>query len=161
MTWLLAKSFFGLPRLFWAGLGALAVLAALVWGAHALYQDIKQSGRDEVQAQWEAEKAGRALASAELSAALTQAFSGLDSSLQGAIKTISYKGRDITIRVKKELDNDPRYTSDVCSITPGVFEQINAARSLSNPAAASGVRDGGVPTSGAAVRLDIRRADSR
>lgn len=143
------------------GLGAALALAALVWGAHALYQDIKQSGRDEVQAQWEAEKAGRALASAELSSALTQAFSGLDSSLQGAIKTISYKGRDITIRVKKELDNDPRYSAPECELTPGVLEQINAARSLSNPAAASGVRDGGVPTSGAAVRLDIRRADSR
>lgn len=161
MTWLLAKSFFGLPRLFWAGLGALAVLAALVWGAHALYDDIKQSGRDEVQAQWEAEKVGRALASAELSSALTQAFSGLDSSLQGAIKTISYKGRDITIRVKKELDNDPRYTSAACELTPGVLEQLNAARSVSHASTPTGVSDGGVPTSGAAVRLDIRRADSR
>lgn len=143
------------------GLGAALALAALVWGAHALYQDIKQSGRDEVQAQWEAEKAGRALASAELSAALTQAFSGLDSSLQGAIKTISYKGRDITIRVKKEMDDDPRYSSVECELTDGVLGQVNAARSLSHPAAPSGVRDGGVPTSGAAVRFELGSTGDR
>lgn len=143
------------------GLGATLALAALVWGAHALYQDIKQSGRDEVQAQWEAEKAGRALASAELSSALAQAFSGLDSSLQGAIKTISYKGRDITIRVKKELDNDPRYTAPECELTPGVLEQLNAARSLSHASTPTSGDSDSVPTGSYPVRLDLRGADSR
>lgn len=141
------------------GVAGVLILAGLVWaivaGVNRMLDNARADGRAEVMAEWNADKAGRATARAELSAALAQAFHGLDGSLQGAIAKISSDGRDIRIRVDKEMTGDPRYYSADCSIGDGVRQQIDAARGLSRSAAPTRVRDGGVPASGAAVRLDL------
>lgn len=159
MTWLIAKSFFGLPRwafvAFAAALALIGLIGGTIWKVGAMMDDARAAGRAEVQAKWSAEKAGRAAASAELSAALAQAFNGLDGALQNTVRTIAWKGQDITVRVKKDLDNDPRYRSDACNLTDGVRREIDTARGLSGPARSAAVRDGGVPASGAAVRLEL------
>lgn len=143
------------------GLAGVLALAALTWGAHKLYQDVKQSGRDEIQARWDAEKAGAEKARADLSDALTEAFAGLDGSLQSFAKTITVKGQQITVRVKKEMDNDPRYSSDECSVDGRVLDSINAARSLSHPATASGSNSNAVPTGGYPVRVELGDTGTR
>lgn len=151
----------------WIGLGlaVLAAIGAIVWGAKASLDDARNSGlkqgRAEVQAKWDAEKAGRAQARAELSAALSEAFNGLDGTLQGTIRTLHANGQTIRVQVEKEMAGDPRYQSADCSLTDGVRAQIDAARSLSGPAAAAAVLSGGVPTSGAAVRLELGQPGQR
>lgn len=142
-------------------LGALALIVALVMGVNHALSSAKQAGRDEVQAKWEAEKAGAATARAELSAALAQAFNGLDGSLQQAVRTLHARGADITVRVRKDLDNDPRYSSAACALSDRVLGEVNAARDLSRSPTPSGVTGAAVPTSGAAVRLEFGGAGPR
>lgn len=162
MGWLAARSLFGAPR--WLLLiGALVALAgsvtALVMGFNHLVSSARESGlkqgRSEIQSKWNAEKAGREQARAELSEAMSEAITGFGDNMRRSVDVIYGKSRDINVRLKQEISNDPRYHSVECSLTPGVRDQINAARSLSKPAAPTGVHDGGVPTSGAAVRLDF------
>ncbi len=144
-----------------AGVGVLLLVGGIVWGVNHALDNARDAGRAEVQAKWNAEKAGAAKARAELSEALAEAFHGLDSSLQQTVRTISYKGRDITVRVQKEIDNDPRYRSAECSLTGGVQDAINTARRLSTDTPATAVRGGAMPTGGAAVRLEFGVAGER
>lgn len=144
-----------------AGVGVLLLVGGIVFGVNHALDQARKAGRAEVQAKWNAEKAGAAKARAELSEALAEAFHGLDSSLQHTVRTISYEGRDITVRVQKEIDNDPRYRSAECSLTGGVQDGVNAARRLSADSPTATVRGGAVPTGGAAVRLEFRGAGER
>lgn len=138
------------------GLLALAGIAwAVVAGVNHMLDQARAAGRAEVQAEWNAEKAGAATARAELSTALASAFTRLDWSLQGAVAKISADGRSIRVTVAKEMANEPRYTSADCALTDGVRAQVDAARRLSGPSGAATVHSGGLPTSGAAVRLDL------
>lgn len=141
------------------GIGTLALLAGIFFGVKAAldgaYGRGEKAGQDAVQARWNAETAGRAQARAELSAALAEAFGGLDTTLQQTVSAIGTRGQEINLRLTKEMADDPRYQSADCSLTPGVLDQVNAARGLSGPAAPARVGDGGVPSSGAAVRLDL------
>lgn len=151
-----------------AGAGLIALLlaaAGLVIAVRGMIGDARDSGlkqgRAEVQARWNAEVAGRALARAELSTVLAEAFNGLDGSLQRTLTKVSSDGQTIRVHLEKEMAHDPRYSSADCSLGDGVRDQINAARRLSGPAAAATVHSGGVPSSGAAVRLDIGGAGQR
>lgn len=128
---------------------------------HRAKQDGLAQGRAEVRAEWDAEKAGRAKARAELGEALAEAFNGLDGTLQAAVGRITADGRTIRVQVEQELKNDPRYSSAECSLTDGVREQIDAARRLSGTSAPATLRSGGVPASGAAVRLEFGDAGAR
>lgn len=142
-------------------IAALFAIGFIIFGVNRALESAKQSGRDEIQAMWEAEKSGAAQENTKLLAALQQTFSGLDGTLQNTIRTLHVSGQTITVRVKKELDNDPRYSDPRCDISDGVRSEINAARDLSNAAPPSGVRSGGVPSSGAAVRFELGDAGSR
>lgn len=140
---------------------ALIAIAAIIFGVNRALENAKQSGRDEIQAKWDAEKRGAAEENVKLTTALSAAFNGLDGTLQNTIRTLHVSGQTITVRVKKELDNDPRYSDPGCSLTDGVRSEVNAARDLSNPAAPAPVRSGSVSSSGAAVRFEFGDAGSR
>jgi hypothetical protein len=133
----------------WIGLAvaALVAIATIVTGVNIALSRAKQAGKDEVQAQWNAEKAGRAQASADLTAALSDSLGALDTSLQGALASTAAQGRTITNTIQKETIREPRYISADCSVTPGVFDQINAARGLSAPAPAASGSERGMPVS--------------
>jgi hypothetical protein len=127
-------------------LGTLGALAALVWAVNTLLAHERQAGRDEVQAQWNAEKAGRAQAAAELTSTLSTSLSVLDKHVTDALASNNAKGQAISVNIAKEAQNDPRYVSADCSLTNGVRDQINAARSLSGPAGPVTVYPVPVPT---------------
>ena len=127
----------------WKALGILIALlsavAAIVAGCNIALSRAKQAGRDEVKAQWNAEKAGAAQASAAMTAALSEVFGKRDADLQTALAGLRATGQDINLTIEKETTNDPRYRSTDCSVTDGVLRGINTARSLSGSApAASG-----------------------
>lgn len=126
-------------------LGALGALAALVLAVNALLAHERQAGRDEIQARWNAERAGRAQASAELTSGLSTALSVLDRHVTDGIAANAAKGQAISVNIAKEAQNEPRYTSADCALTGGVRDQINAARDLSGPAAAVTVHRSPVP----------------
>lgn len=143
-----------------AGAGVL-LFALMGWTLHRAKADGIAQGRAEIQRQWSAEKAGRANARAELSAALTQAFHGLDGTLQATVGKITADGRTIRVQVEQELKNDPRYTAAECSLSDRLRDEINAARGLSRPPGAADVRSVPVPAGGAAVRLEFGDAGPR
>lgn len=158
IPWLAVKGALGAPRwllILGATILLLGAIAAVIAGVNHMLDNAKQAGREEVQSDWNAEKAGRAQASAELSAVLAEAFNGLDGTLQDTIRNISVEGQDITIRVKKEMNNDPRYTAAECALTDSVRREINAARGLSRPTAPTPVHSVPVSDSGAAVRFEL------
>lgn len=132
----------------WIGLAvaALSAIAAIIAGANYALAQAKQAGRDEIQARWNAEKAGAALAAGQLTNALTDQLSVLDSALQAALAAKGQQGASITERVEKEIIREPRYTSADCAITDGVWREINAARGLSNASPSAGGSGAGLPT---------------
>lgn len=152
-----------LTRLPWRWIGlavaALAAIGAIVFGAKGALDDARQSGlkqgRSEIQAQWDAEKAGRAEAAAELTNALVERLTGIDGRLQAIGAKLNERARVIREVVLKEMANDPRYSSADCSLSDGVRQQVDAARGLSNPAAAPASDPASLPSSGAAVRIDF------
>lgn len=124
----------------WIGLAvaALGAIAAIIFGINHMLARAKQAGRDEVRAEWNAEKAGRAQASAELTAALGESFNHLDRTLQKTVSLAAEQGQTIRTRVSQELKDDPRYSSAECALSDSVREAVNAARRLSaDPAAAA------------------------
>ena len=139
-------------------LAVLLLLAAIVWGVNHMLDSARQAGRDEVQAAWNAEKEGRARASAELTSALVLAIDGVSTKMGDAVKNIRVEGQTITVRLNKEIEDDPRYTAPECALTDGVRDDLNAARGLSHgPPTFSGV-ERAVPTGNAVARFDFSDA---
>ncbi len=151
-------SFFAtsLGRKLLIGAGVVIALAALAWGAHALYNDIKQSGRDEVQAQWDKAEAARQLQRAEMNADLTNAIGGIGDQLHTLVTGITGKQQRILTTVKLDMANDPRYTSASCSLTPSVLNSVNTARrGTADPSATVITDEGELSGFEPAVRIDL------
>lgn len=147
----------------WIGIGfaGLALIVAAVFGVRSILNQARKDGAAEVTARWEAEKRGAAEESAKLTAELTEALGGIDGKLQTVIAKIHEQGRVIKIETIKEIESDPRYSSDDCSVTDGVLRNINAARGLSGNPASSGVSGKPVPTGNAVVRFQLGDTGSR
>lgn len=147
------------------GIAALAAIGAIVLGAKGALDNARTSGlkqgRAEIQARWDAEKAGAANARAELTSALGEAFTGLDGSLQRTIEKVSSDGQTIRVKVQQEMAGDPRYASADCSISDGVRAQVDAARRLSGPAPVASGGSDSVSPSGAIVRFELGPSGQR
>lgn len=131
---------------------SLAILG-LAWGAihsfNAAMASARQAGMDTVQAQWSAERAGRAQAAAQLSAALSEALSQLDKQVHVTVEQAAQRQQAIQLTVERELQNDPRYTSSDCTLSDSMLAAINAARSqLPTPAPSAPVPSRPVPANG-------------
>lgn len=120
------------------GLAALLSLVLaftlLVRTVSARDERLKQAGRDEVQASWNAEKAGRQQARADFQTALSAALSPQFDQLASRISGINTKGADISVRLPQAIAAAPRYVDPNCSLTAPVLDQVNAARALSQEA---------------------------
>lgn len=116
-------------------IGAIVALVLaftlLVRTVSARDERLKQAGRDEVQASWNAEKAGRQQAKAEFQTALTAALSPQFDQLASRIGAINTKGADINVRLPQAIAAAPRYSDPNCNLTAPVLDQVNAARALS------------------------------
>lgn len=133
----LALSAFGLIKRYWFVPVGIGVALALVFGVRSILRDARNAGRAEIREQWNADKAARAEQSAQMTAGLVVAFNGMDRSLNNTVDRIFADGRNITINLDAEIKSDARYSSPGCSLTDGVFAQLNAARSLSPPTTTS------------------------
>jgi uncharacterized protein YidB (DUF937 family) len=114
-----------------AGIAFIAALAALTWGINAIVHSLKQAGRDEVQAQWNADKAARAGAKADLQIALGAALQPRFDDLAQRISGIDTKAAEVNLKLPAAIAAAPRYRDPNCSLTPDVLGQINSARALS------------------------------
>lgn len=112
---------------------AVAVAAALVWGVKALVDSIKDAGRAEVRAEWNAEKAGRASVKAEVQQAIGAALTPQFDQLADRISAIDRTAATVSVRLPAAIAQAPRYRDPACALTDDVKGQINAARALSSP----------------------------
>lgn len=116
------------------GGGLLALILAswlLVRAVSARDERLKQAGRDEVTASWNAEKAGRAQARADFQTAITAALTPQFDRLASTIGAIDTSAASINVRLPQAIAAAPRYTDPNCALTPEVRDQVNAARALS------------------------------
>lgn len=120
---------------FLCGIAAVLALAFLAVAMHRLYEDVKQSGRNEILAQWNAEKAGQAQVQGQFQTALSGALRPMFDQLSGQIGTINAKAAEINVKLPQAIAADPRYRDPNCSLTPDALAQVNAARALSSGAA--------------------------
>jgi len=112
------------------------VLAAtlLVRTVSARDERLKQAGRDEVQAAWNGEKAGRQQARAEFQTAITAALTPQFDKLATRIGQIDTTAARIDVQLPQAIAAAPRYTDPNCALTAPVLDQVNAARALSQEA---------------------------
>jgi hypothetical protein len=116
---------------FLAGIAAILAFGFVLWGLHRLYEDVKQSGRNEIQAQWDAEKTGQAKVQGDFQGALTGALHPMFDQLSAEIGAIKAKGAEINVKLPQAIAADPRYRDPACTLTPDALAQVNAARALS------------------------------
>jgi hypothetical protein len=108
-----------------------AAMAGIIFGVNAWLDGIRESGRNEIRAQWSAEKAGAAKAQADMQLAIGGALSPMFDRLAGQIGAIDTTAARINVTLPKEIASDPRYRDPRCTLTPSVLEQVNSARRLS------------------------------
>lgn len=111
-----------------------AVLAALVglwmlWNARD--ERLRQSGRDEITAQWQAEKRAVAEVQAKFSADIIGALQPRFDALTVAIGGIDSEAARINLTLPPAVASDPRYRDPNCALTAPVLDAVNAARALS------------------------------
>ena len=112
-------------------LALVGALAALVWGVNRWLDGIRESGRNEVRAEWSAERAGRAQVKAQFEEAITAALQPQFDDLAARIGTIDTKAAEVNVRLPAAIAAAPRYRDPNCSLTAPVLDQVNAARGLS------------------------------
>ncbi len=117
------------------GLGGLIALVLAVVGLVAAIgahdKSVKQAGRDEVTAAWNAEKAGRASARAEVEHDIAGDVAARLDTLTGMIGGINGKAAQINVALPAAVRADPRYVDPRCMLTQPVLDQVNGARALS------------------------------
>jgi gas vesicle protein len=92
---------------------------------------LKQAGRDEVTAAWNAEKAGRQEAKAEFQTSLSATLRPMFDGLSATVGNIDRKAAEINVKLPQAIAASPRYADPNCALTPDVLSQVNAARALS------------------------------
>lgn len=116
------------------GAGVLIALVLAAWllvrAVSARDERLKQAGRDEVQAAWNGERAGRAQARAEFQGAITASLQPQFDRLATALGTIDTSAAEINVRLPAAVAAEPRYRDPDCALTQPVLEQVNAARAL-------------------------------
>jgi len=115
-------------------IGSIVVLLLAITGVilaiGAREKAAKQAGRDEVQAQWNSEKAGRAQAAAQFQGAITASLQPQFDLLSSSLRRIDTEGAKIDIALPAAVAAEPRYRDPTCALTAPVLEQVNAARAL-------------------------------
>jgi hypothetical protein len=109
-------------------------LAAAYWVVDRTVHALKQAGRDEVQARWDASTAASDKAKVDLQAAVATALQPKFDALDARIGSIGNRAADISVRLPQAIASAPRYRDPACALTTPVLDQVNAARALSTDA---------------------------
>lgn len=121
-------------RRYWPLLLALGLGLVLVAMVQSFARSQRQAGRDEIKTAWDADRLARAEASAQITASLSTAVTGISDAIRANDERVIAEGRNITIKLDREMRNDPRYSAAGCAVTGSVLSQINTARRLSGGA---------------------------
>lgn len=140
-----------LLRRFWPVLAAGAAIGALLIWHDLQVRAARAEGRAEIRAEWAADKAARAESAVQITRAIIATHDGINRSLTARDEQIVAQGRDITIKLEREMAGETRYRSAECRLGGGVLQEINRARGLSAGSAAGLIGDDGVSGGGVAA----------
>jgi len=142
---------FGLPlKTVGIVLGALALLAALVYGVGHLLSEERKAGAAVVAAQWQAANAQQQATLAKVQGSLSDGLASVDTHLQSRLAGLTQAGTSTNTTLVKEIHDAPQISSSDCALSDGVWRPLAAARQLSAPSGPQTVGSGPVPTGTAA-----------
>jgi hypothetical protein len=108
----------------------LAVIAAIILGVNAHDNAVREGGRNEIRAAWNAETAERQRVKAQFTTELSALLGPRFDHLAELINGIETGAARINVELPRALAADPRYRDPNCNLTAPVLDQANAARRL-------------------------------
>lgn len=117
-------------------IGAVALisaLAGLLWlGSHVL-DNARRDGRLAERTVWQERERAADLARSGVEAQMRSDMDARFNNMIALAGRISGTEAEVRVKLPPMIAASPRYASPDCSLTPGVLEQLNAARALSGP----------------------------
>lgn len=133
MGWFLALP---MARKLIFGAGGLLIIGLLIWWAVSAFngwkEDLRQEGRDQTQARWDAANDERRRIGDELDVKLAKGISQIISAQAAQLGAIERQSADINVKLPQAIAADPRYQEPACDLTPAVLEEVNRSRRLSH-----------------------------
>lgn len=115
-------------------LGAIALVAALgglVWLYGHQMDKARNDGMLAERTVWQAREQAATEARAAVEADLQRQMTARFDDLLTIVGRTQAAQAEIEVRLPDLLAASPRYTDEACALTPGVLDQLNAARALS------------------------------